>query len=175
MIDIQEIDKKYLIAFQKFLEDIMEIERIRPFTDYLDAIHLWDFYTDLDDHITQYEKVYPDEVTDIFISNDIIDNKISCGSLWLFNENGCIEMKNFPNGNNMRFVRLKDSTYETESDDYKFYDCETLRDCLNKTGTNPNAHLRINVALLSGQEIQFKAVGRNCDFLFYILKKYIKA
>jgi hypothetical protein len=174
MIDSKELYKQCFIAFQNSLKDIMELKRIQPFTDYLDAIHLWKFYKNLDDCINQYEKVYTDEVTDVFISNDIINNKITCGSLWLFNKTGCIEMKNFPNVNNMRFVQLKDSTYETESDDYKFYDCETLRDCLQKTGTSDNAHLRIDVVLSSGRGMQLTAVGKNCDFLFFILKKYLK-
>jgi hypothetical protein len=180
MIDSKEIYQKCLIVVQESLKDIMaDLKKLEPFTYYLDAVGATGFYTkgEFSHHVGQYERLYSEDIDDILFSCDIVNNETKWTSLWLFNREGGVETKNFPNGNNMRFVRLTNNVdhWNIEQDHYEFFDCETLADCVRKIGTSLSAWLRIVVTLSNGQEIEFTSLGRNCDFLLYIFKKYIKA
>ena len=177
MIDIQEIDKKYLIAFQKFLEDIMVEANVWTFTEYLDGIGATHLYRPLGHHIEQYKKLYSEDIHDIFVSNDIADNEPKWETLWLFSEKYCVEMKNFLKEDSMSLIRLKGNveSWEIEKENYVIKDFKTERDYYFNTGTSASARLHVSVKLLHGQAVYFKALGKNCDFLLNIFNKYIKA
>ena len=153
---------------------------LEPFTYYLDAVGATRFWTSgqFKHHVDQYEKIYTEKIDDILFSCEIAGNKFKWTSLWFFNEEGAVETENFPEERKMRSVSLKNNVDHwgiVEQEDYEFFDCDTVNECLHKIGADMTARLLIEVILSTGQKIQFKSLGRNCDFLFYIFKKYIKA
>jgi hypothetical protein len=49
----------------------------------------------------------------------------------------------------------------------------SVKELYDPTGTIPTARFCVTVS--NKQELQFKALGRNCDFLLNIFNKYINA
>jgi hypothetical protein len=176
MIEVAEIKEKCLIAFQKILEDIMVEANVWEFTEYLDRIGATDLYRPIGLLLEQYKKLYNDEILDIFVSNGISENQIKWETLWFFSERDCFEMKKFLNKNSMHVTRLKNNvqSYNFDKDNYQFQDLKTKGDYYADRTAPASACFRVSATLSNGQEIEFKALGRNCTFLSYILKKYIK-
>jgi hypothetical protein len=125
------------------------------------------------DFMRQYEKLYGDEIGDIFITNYIKDDKIHFENLWFFSKKRWWEMRDFLTEDKITLVNLKNrvQSWTVEKEDYDFIDFDS--DYYNKTAASASSTLSLSVILTNEQTLRFTAAGKNCDFLYEILKEYI--
>ena len=138
-------------SYESYLEDIgfvskPFVNRIKPLLDIA-------------------SKMCPTEITDIIITNYIKnDLTIEFQSLWFFSDKYCLEAKEF-----LTKVDL-DIAFFFESVKYWNIKLENY----NYKKAFANSKILLEVGLLQGVELEFRAEGRNCDYLRNIINKYIK-
>jgi hypothetical protein len=178
IIDIEKTLQVSLSALQEIIQDNMVEPRISGFTEYLDRIGAGpsSWYA-IESLVHHYEGTYADIVNDIFVSNDVPSDETALGTLWFFSENNCVELTNYMYENKTHPSPLKHNvrTFSAERKNYERMGFSSVKELYDPTSTLPSARFHLIVELLSGDELQFKASGRNCDFLLNIFNKYIKA
>jgi hypothetical protein len=168
--------QKFLIAFQAFLEDIMLKPRDLGLSEYLEKIGAISLMGAVDTLVRRYERSYGDTVTDVFLAADVADDETAFGTLWLFSEKYCIQLPNFRHENKTNPIPLSSfGTFSEERTNYERMGFGSVKELYDPTGTLPTARFCVTVQVSNKPELQFKASGRNCDFLLHILDKYIKA
>jgi hypothetical protein len=97
----------------------MDNAKLMRFTDYLDDILCFNYPRFLH-FINQYEKLYKDEIEQIFVTNYIKDNKPFFEDLWFFCNNRCLRMSNFLSEDKTTIFPLKNSVsfWTCEKKDY---------------------------------------------------------
>jgi hypothetical protein len=125
------------------------------------------------DFMRQYETLYGDEIGDIFIANYVKNDKIHFENLWFFSEKRWWEMRDFLTEDQITLVNLKNrvQSWTVQKNDYDFKDFEG--DYCNNTAASASSTLSLSVILTNEQTLRFKAAGKNCDFLYKILKEHI--
>lgn len=111
-----------------------------------------------------YAEICPDEITDIFVSEYIKEDKSrEYENLWFFSSKHCMEAHNFVTTDNfdMDSMRNKVSTFTIEKRDYDF----------KKATEESRVHLKVNFPYTL-RACEIKASKENCDYLKKILLKY---
>ena len=111
-----------------------------------------------------YQGIYPDEITDIFITEYIKEDGLrEYESLWFFSKKNCMEAKQFITKEDFDVTPIKKRifywTIQKQNYDFK------------KATENSRLHLRFE--LDTGIAGEIKAAKENCDYLRKIILKYI--
>jgi len=111
-----------------------------------------------------YQEIYPDEITDIFITDYIKeDGSREYENLWFFSEKNCMEAKQFIIKEDFDVTPIKKRifywTIQKQNYDFK------------KATEKSRLHLRFE--LDAGFNCVFKAAKENCDYLKIIILKYV--
>lgn len=165
MIDTEKIIQVSLSTLQALVQDIMDNAKLMRFTDYLDDISCFN-YERLLHFVKQYEKLYNDDIEQIFVTNCIQDNKPLFEDLWFFCKTRCLKMSNFLSDDKTTIFPLKNSvsfwTYEKKDYDKTHQKAAADSTCL------------LSVTFMNLQTANFRALGKNCVYLQDVLNKYIK-
>jgi hypothetical protein len=112
-----------------------------------------------------YEKICPDTITDIFISDYIKkdDNQREYESLCFFSENYCMEAKQFITKDDFDMTSHKKRVtyWRTQSQDYNF------------SVATEKSRMQLDMILDAQIKGVFKASRENCDYLNQIILKHI--
>jgi len=163
IIEAEKILQVSLSALQAIVQDVMDTGKLIGFTDYLDAIgcpreRLYHF-------VNEYEKLYKDEIEQIFVTNYIKDNEPFFEDLWFFCGKYCLKMSNFLSEDQTSWLRLKNSviSYTNKKRDYSEKDPNVIA----------KSSCFLSVTLSSRQTLCLRALGRNCNVLENIFNKYV--
>jgi len=111
-----------------------------------------------------YEKICPDEITDIFVTDYIKDDvSREYENLWFFSKKYCMEAKGFTVRDEFDMVPIRKRVvgWDMQKKDYDF-----------KTATS-KSRITLVFKLLEGVGGTLKAASMNCDYLKDIFLKHI--
>ncbi len=136
------------------------------FVDYLNEIGITDLFQDKAKGIYSfYEKLYPDSIQDIYVSEYIDEEgKRQYENLWFFTSTTFMEAKQFLTEDNFDaapYVK-KFKHWTIEKKNYDFGDSTDI------------SRMKLRVAFATGLGAELKASGKNCYYLKEIFLKYIK-
>jgi hypothetical protein len=135
------------------------------FIKYLESIGIANALRERIDTIYKfYQEIYPDEITDIFITDYIKeDGTREYENLWFFSEKHCMEAKRFITKDDFDIVPIKKRVnyWTIQKQNYDF-----------KKATE-KSRLYLKFDLDAGINCDFKAAKENCDYLRKIILKYI--
>ena len=135
------------------------------FIDYLKSIGITEILQKRIATIYEYfEKMCPEEITDIFVTDYIKDDASrEYESLWFLSERYLMEAKRFVADDDFDMLNFKEKVayWNIKSQDYDF-----------KKATE-KSRLHIDVVFLRGVSGVFKAARENCDYLMKIILKDI--
>ena len=136
------------------------------FVDYLNEIGVTALFQDKANEIYSfYDKLYPDSIQDIFVSEYIDEEgKRQYENLWFFTSTIFMEAKQFLTEDNFDAAPYikKFKHWTIEKKDYDFED------------STDNSRMKLYVTFATGITGQLKASGKNCHYLKEIFLKYIK-
>ena len=115
--------------------------------------------------VNEYEKLYKDEIEQIFVTNYIKDNKPFFEDLWFFCGTYCLKMNNFLSEDQTSWFRLKNSviSWTNKRRDYDEKNQKVLAE----------SSCFLSVTLVSQQTLCLRALGANCQYLERIHNKYV--
>ncbi len=135
------------------------------YSSYLKQIGITDLFYDRAKEVYEfYEKLYPEAIQDIFVT-DYIDSegKRQYENLWFFTSTMALEAKQFLTVDNFDSAPLKKKVkrWQVSRTEYTF------------TKATKKSRVSIRVELDFGNDCEFKASQDNCDYLRDIFIKHI--
>ncbi len=137
----------------------------KEFIKYLESISITNALRERIETIYKfYQEIYPDEITDIFITDYIKEDGLrEYESLWFFSNKNCMEAKQFITKEDFDVAPIKKRIYywTIQKQNYDF-----------KKATE-KSRLYLRFELDTGVTCGVKAAKENCDYLRKIILKYI--